>query len=848
MSLPIEAIIPALLETLEQHRRVVLEAPPGAGKTTRVPLALQNASWLQHQKVIMLEPRRLATRAAAHYMARQLGESVGETVGYRIRGESRISARTKIEVVTEGVLTRLLADDAALEAYGAVVFDEFHERSLHADLGLALALETQEHLRPELRILIMSATLDGDQVARVLREPSGDVPVVRSDGRMYPVVTHHRAPRADERIEASVARTVREALANETGDVLVFLPGMQEQRRVAERLVNDPASLMARATVHVLHGSLPIAAQDAAIAAAPIGERKVVLATSIAETSLTIEGVRVVVDSGWSRVPRYDARAGFTRLETVRVSRASADQRRGRAGRVAPGVCYRVWDAAADHMLAPRTRPEVLDADLSSLALELADVGVHDVESLRWMDVPPAGAFAQARELLTQLGALDARGRISAHGRAMARLPLAPRFAHLLLTASARGLGDVAADVVALLEERDILRGDQGPPPVDLRLRLEVLRRTAGAGETSLHGAVIDHDTLRRVRELSQQLRRYVGAPTSRTVRSEVDLLASVGLLVALGFPDRVAQHRSGAAPRFLLRAGMGAALSRAESLAGESWLAIADLDGAPPEYRIARAAPLSRDDVDELFADQILRRDVVEWDDTTDGVRARRQTTLGAIVLAEHPLANIDPAVVQSQLIETIMRRGVDALPWSDSGRATRARLACVHQYFGAPWPSMDAAVLGASLHEWLAPDLDGIRTWSALAALDWSGILLSSMTWEQRQALDRLVPTHIEVPSGSRITVHYDEPAVPMMSVKLQEVFGWTHTPTVCDGRVPVTLHLLSPAQRPVQVTRDLAGFWRTSYFEVRKELRGRYPRHPWPDDPLTAPATRRAKPRGT
>lgn len=855
MTLPIDDVLPTLLHTLAHHHRVVLEAPPGAGKTTRVPLALLTAPWLQAHKLIMLEPRRMAARAAAQYMARRLGESVGETVGYRIRGESRISKQTRIEVVTEGVLTRLLASDAALESYGAVVFDEFHERSLQADLGLALTLETQDHLRPELRVLVMSATLDGEQVARLLRESDTDAPIVRSDGRLFPITTHHRAPRADERREAHAARVVREALQAHDGDVLVFLPGMQEQRRVAERLQHDATCADARATVHVLHGTLPAAAQDAALAAALPGTRKVVLATSIAETSLTIEGVRVVIDSGWSRVPRYDARAGFTRLETIRVSRASADQRRGRAGRVAAGVCYRLWDAAEEHTLVPRTRPEILDADLSSLALELAHAGVHDVSTVRWMDVPPAGAFAQARDLLTQLGALDQGGRITRHGQELARLPLAPRFAHLLINATAQGLGAVAIDLVALLEERDILRGDAGPPPADMRLRVEALQRTASAADThaeiGLHGATIDRDALRRVRELAQQLRQQLRGLLHAHEHSAVstsDALASVGLLIAMAYPDRIAQHRAGGAPRFLLRAGMGAVVSRADALAGEPWVAIADLDGAPPEYRVARAAPLTREEVNTLCGDQILQADVVEWDDATNAVRAQRRTTLGALVLAEHATTTVDPARVHAALLEAIRRVGVDALPFSAAGRALRARLACVRHCMGPPWPSMDTVSLTETLTDWLAPHVYGVRRWSELAALDWSAVLTASLSWEQRSALDRLAPTHVEVPSGSRIAVHYDDPEAPVLSVKLQEVFGWTETPTVCDGRVPLTLHLLSPAQRPVQVTRDLAGFWRTSYFDVRKELRGRYPRHPWPDDPLTAPATRRAKPRGT
>jgi ATP-dependent helicase HrpB len=842
--LPIDDALPALHAALQSHPCAVLEAPPGAGKTTRVPLSLLDAPWLEGRRIVMLEPRRLAARAAAHFMARSLGESVGETVGYRVRGDTRASRRTRIEVITEGVLTRLISADAALDDYGVVLFDEFHERSLHADIGLALTLETQQHLRPALRILVMSATLDGDRVARLLDVTGDPPPVVRSEGRAFPVATHHRPPRPDDRLDASMARVIREALTNETGDILAFLPGMGEQRRVAERLSGDALLAEQHATVHVLHGSLPLAEQDAAIAVSPPGRRKIVLATSIAETSLTIEGVRVVVDSGWSRLPRYDARAGLTRLETIRVSRASADQRRGRAGRVAPGVCFRLWDAAEDHGLVPRTRPEMLDADLSSLALELADAGVHDPTTLRWMDVPPAGAYAQARELLTQLGALDGDGRITAHGRRMAQQPLAPRLAHLLIGAQARGLHRLGAEIVALLEERDVLRGEHGVTPADMHLRLEALRRQSTSDANSLHGAWVDRDALRRVRELVQQLHRE-----NRSAAPVADDLAHVGSLLALAFPDRVAQRRAGSEPRFLLRSGVGASVTRGDALADAEWLAIAELEGAPPEYRVARAATLTRDEIIEDFGDQVVTESVVEWHAPSQSVRGRRRSTLGALVLADGALSSMDAATVRAALLGEIARVGVDALPWSDAGQRVRTRLAFVfHHMREASWPDVSSAALTATLDDWLAPHLDGVRRWSELAALDWGALLLAALPWDRRAALDRLAPTHLEVPSGSRIAVDYSDPDAPALSVKLQEVFGWSSTPMVCDGRVPVTLHLLSPAQRPVQVTRDLAGFWRSSYFEVRKELRGRYPRHPWPEDPLTAPATRRAKPRGT
>ncbi len=879
-ALPIDDALPALRAALATSTSAVLEAPPGAGKTTRVPLALLDAPWLAGKRLLMLEPRRLAARSAAAFMAATLGETVGQTVGYRVRGEARISSQTRIEVVTEGVLTRLLSADAALEAYGIVLFDEFHERSLQADLGLALVLETQMHLREELRVLVMSATLDGVGVAQLLGSATTPAPIVRSDGRAFPVQTLHRPPRANDRPDAHVARVVLEALVAHEGDVLVFLPGAAEQRRVAERLAGDARVHDARAAVHQLHGAMPLVAQAAAIAPPPVGTRKIVLSTSVAETSLTIEGVRVVVDAGLSRLPRYDPRAGLTRLETVRVSRASADQRRGRAGRVAPGYCYRLWDAHEDHALVPRTRAEILDADLAPLALELADAGVSDPATLRWLDVPRVGPFTQARELLTQLGALDdsgATGRITPHGKRMVALPVQPRLAHLLLGAQSRGSTRLGAEIAALLEERDIVRGTGGwsngvlaMAPADLTLRLELLRRdvranTPANAPANAPAAVhahseatdathTDRDGVYRVRTLADDLSRRMrdgsasahGTPV-HPAGTNADELAETGALLALAFPDRVAQRRAGTEPRYLMRGGVGAALSKHDALRDAEYLAIAELEGAPPEYRIARAAPISLAEIMQDFGDQIVREDVVEWHESTRSVRARRRSMLGAIALDDAPLREPDVERVRDALLYGVQREGIAALPWSKAGTHTRERLAFLHAQ-DSSWPDVSDHALADTLAEWLAPRLDGLIRFADLERIDWTDALLSLLPWDRRAALDRLAPTHVEVPSGSRISLDYSDPSAPVLAVKLQEVFGWTSTPTLLDGRVALTLHLLSPAQRPVQVTRDLAGFWRTSYFEVRKELRGRYPRHPWPDDPLTAPATRRAKPRGT
>jgi ATP-dependent helicase HrpB len=845
-TLPIDEIIPSLRAAMTARTVAVLEAPPGAGKTTRVPLALMAEPWLGGAKVVMLEPRRLAARAAASFMASILGEEVGQTVGYRVRGETRISTRTRIEVVTEGVLARMLSSDAALEDIGLVIFDEFHERSLHADLGLALVLETQRHLRDELRVLVMSATLDGVAVSALLADEGGPAPVLRSEGRMFPIETHYRAPRRDERIEATTARVVREAIDATEGDVLVFLPGAGEQRRVAERLSGEG---MSGVRVHTLHGSMPLAEQDAALAPAPPGVRKVVLSTSVAETSLTVAGVRVVIDCGLSRVPRYDSSAGLTRLHTVRVSRASADQRRGRAGRTAPGVSYRLWDQHEDHALMPSTRPEIVDADLSSLALELADAGISDPTTLRWLDVPRAGPFAQARGLLAQLGALDDAGRITPHGRRMAALPLQPRLAHLAIVAAERGALPLGAAIAALLEERDIVRHDGLPPQSDMRLRTELLRRD---GAQAVMGVAVDRDGVRRVRQTADDLaRRTAGGGSGRAPSRASWDDADTGSLLALAYPDRVAQRRSGAEPRYVLRNGSGAVLAKHDALHDAPYLAIADLEGTSPEARIVRAAPITLDELREDFGEQFERVQLVEWDERSKAVRARKRTMLGAMVIEDVVWSDADATVVLQTVLDAIRaqlaRGGIDVLPFSPAASRLRERMAFVHAH-DESWPDVSVAALSASLEGWAGPYLDGVRTWGQLASVDWHDALQSLMPWPQRSALDRLAPTHLEVPSGSRIALDYGEPTAPVLAVKLQEVFGWTSTPMLLDGRVSLTLQLLSPAQRPVQVTRDLAGFWRSSYFEVRKELRGRYPRHPWPEDPLTAEATRRAKPRGT
>ena len=822
-ALPIDAALPELRSALADGSSAVLLAPPGAGKTTRAPLALLDEPWLAGRKILLLEPRRLAARAAARRMAESLGETVGATVGFRVRHETRVGPRTRIEVVTEGVLTRMLLADPAVESAGLLVFDEFHERSLHADLGLALALHSREILRPDLRILVMSATLDGAGVAALLEA----APVVSSPGLLFPVETRYLPCKPDTRPEAAVARAVRTALAEEEGDVLVFLPGAGEIRR-AEALLEG-----VEAQVLPLYGNLPPEAQDRAIRPGS-GHRKVVLATSIAETSLTIEGVRVVVDAGWSRVPRYSPRTGMTRLATVRVSLASADQRRGRAGRVAPGVCLRLWSAHEQQGLVPRGSPEILEADLTPLALDLAVAGVTDPAELRGLDPPPAAALAEAQSLLGQLGALDQAGRMTPHGRAMSRRSLHPRLSHMVLKGMELGAGAQACELAALLSERDVLRREEGVLDADIGSRLDVL-----------HGAVeragIDRDALRRAR-LEVRACQDTIKPGAEARRNQG---VETGVLLSLAYPERVAQRRPIGGGRYLLRNGLGATLDP-QRLAGEPYLAVAELEGQGREGRILLAAPLPLEELERHFGESVVREELVGWDPATRSVLARHRERLGALILRERPASDVDPARVTNALLEGIRETGPDALPWTEAARAVQARVAFLRR-LEPDWPDFSDAALIASSGEWLQPHLGGIRRLADLTSVDLAAVLLDRLGWERRAMLERIAPSHLTVPSGSRIPVSYESPDQPVLAVRLQEVFGWTETPRLAGGRVPVTLHLLSPASRPVQVTRDLAGFWRTTYFEVRKNLKGRYPRHPWPDDPLTAEPTRRVKPRG-
>jgi ATP-dependent helicase HrpB len=832
-SLPVADTVPALKTALGNKGVALLQAPAGSGKTTLVPLALLQESWLRGRGITMLEPRRLAARAAARRMASMLRETVGDTVGYRTRLDSRVGSSTRIEVVTEGILVRQLQEDPALENVGLLIFDEFHERSLDGDLGLALALEARRALRPELHLLVMSATLDIEGASRLM----GDAPVITGGGRRFPVAVQHLDRPAPEQTETAVVAAIRGALARERGSLLVFLPGLREIRRVERRL--QELDLGGDILIAPLYGDLTAAAQDAAIALAPSGMRKIVLATSIAETSLTIEGVRVVIDSGLMRRPRFDPRTGMTRLVTTRVSQAAAEQRRGRAGRLEPGVCLRLWPEQEQGALAAQTPAEILDADLAPLALELARWGARDPAELSWLDPPPAAAYAQAVTLLSDLGAIDGASGITAHGRAMAGLGFHPRLAHMMLRAREAKAGATAAAIAAVLSERDIVRARPGARDSDLRLRLELIQK--GAGDHLLpRGLIADRGAIERARDLQRQWCRALGVE-----RAPVEP-AATGRLLALAYPDRLAQRRPGASGSFRLAGGSGATLPADDPLADEEFLAVAELDGDPRNARIFLAAPIARSEVEQDFFDAIERVDLIAWDEREDAVLARRQERLHALVLADEPLRDPPPERVRAAFIMALRTRGLGVLPWHATATQLRRRVQFLRSLPGEEerWPDLSDEALLAGLEEWLGPFLDGIARLSQLPRVDLSQVLASMLSFDQRRRLDELAPTHVTVPSGSRVSIDYGAGEVPVLAVRLQELFGLAVTPSIARGRVPLLLHLLSPAGRPLQVTRDLRGFWSNSYRQVRAEMRGRYPKHPWPDDPLSAPPTRRTK----
>ncbi|UHC17372.1 ATP-dependent helicase HrpB [Methylobacterium currus] len=824
-SLPIDAVLGDLATALAEpagRPNAVLVAPPGAGKTTRVPLALLEAPWRGDRRIILLEPRRLAARAAAERMAATLSEAVGETVGLRVRLGSKVSARTRIEVVTEGVFARMILDDPELDGVAAVLFDEFHERSLDADLGLALALDAQGALREDLRLLAMSATLDGARVAALM----GDAPVILSEGRAFPVETRHLDRDPQTRIEDAVTDAVMRALRAEPGSVLAFLPGQAEIRRTEERLSERLADFP-EVDLAPLYGALDRGEQDRAVRPSPAGRRKVVLATSIAETSLTIEGVRVVVDSGLARVPVYEPDLGLTRLVTQRASRASVDQRRGRAGRTQAGICYRLWSEAATGALEPFTRPEILAADLAGLVLDCAAWGVADPTTLPFLDPPPAPALAEARALLIGLDALDGDGRLTPSGRALRALPLPPRLARMVVSAAENGREAArhAADLAAVLVERGL-----GGDAVDLTERVERYRRDrSGRAED-----------MRRLAAGWARMAVGMAAPAGGET-------PDTGMLLALAYPDRIARAR-GRPGEYVLANGRGAALDPAAGLAREPFLAVAEIVGKASAARILAAAPIALPAIEALFADRIEARTRVEFDPEARSLRARAQRRLGAVSLAERILPVPPDADSAAILARGLAGLGIGALPWSKAAQQWRERVMFLRSAEGEPWPDLSDSHLAETLPDWLGPHLAGLTRLDEIGADRLSDALHDLVPWSLRARLDAEAPTHIEVPTGSRIPVDYAAEGGPVLAVRVQELFGLTRHPTIGGGTVPLVLHLLSPAQRPIQITRDLPGFWRGSWAAVRADMRGQYPRHPWPEDPTTAPPTRRAKPRGT
>ena len=814
--LPIHDALPALKAALAERTVGVLVAPPGAGKTTVVPLELLAEPWLAGGKIIVLEPRRLAARAAAERMASTLGEPVGQTVGFRVRMQSKVSAATRIEVVTEGVFTRMILGDPALSGVACVIFDEFHERSLDADLGLALARDAQSLLREDLRILVMSATLDGAAVARLLDPDTEEgAPVIDSLGRAWAVETHYIGADERLRLEDRVVRAVDRALAAETGSLLVFLPGQGEILRTAERLNERP-----RVGVEIapLYGALDARDQDRAIASAPQGKRKVVLATSIAETSLTIQGVRVVIDAGLARVPRFDPASGLTRLATVRVSRAAADQRRGRAGRTEPGVCYRLWDEAETRALPAYADPEILDADLSGLALDLARWGAKDASALAFLNPPPAAAFAEACALLIRLEALTADGVLTSHGRALADMPLPPRLAHMVLKAAETGQAPRAARIAALVTERNL-----GGRDIDLRHRLEAF----------------DRDRSPRAREAHALADRWAGL-AGRAGRGKP---LSDGLLLAYAYPERIARAR-GPQGEFQLVSGRGAFLEPTEALARETWMAVAELGGAERRDRILLAAPLVQDELIAAFAQHLTTEDHLE-ESGAGRLRAKRLTRLGKLTVRETINENPDPALVAAALADRVRAQGVGVLTLGEAAQSLRRRVAFLRERDPA-WPDLSDDALTTGLNGWLTPLLAGVRSLAALKPDTLDGALRSLIPWDLQRRLDTEAPARWIAPTGNSFAIDYAADAGPRVDVRAQEVFGLTAHPSI--GGVPITFSLLSPGHKPIQTTKDLPGFWKGSWKDVRSDMRGRYPKHVWPEDPAVAEPTARAKPRGT
>ncbi|GAB6989043.1 ATP-dependent helicase HrpB [Paenibacillus pini] len=830
-SLPILKVLPEVIQTLQKRTAAVLIAEPGAGKTTQVPLAFLNESWLEHKKIIMLEPRRLAVRSAAQFMASSLGEKVGETVGYRVHMDTKISRHTRIEVVTEGILTRMLQSDPELAEVGLIIFDEFHERNLHADLGLALALESQSVLREDMRILIMSATLDAEPVAALLQ----NAPIIQCPGRQFPVETVYVPRHSDVPLEKATAAVIRQGLTEFPGDMLVFLPGVREIRQVRQEI--ERGGIPQGCVLRELYGQLPQSRQDEAIRPDPAGNRKIILSTSIAESSLTIDGVQIVVDSGLMRTQVFSARTGMPYLTTVPVSKASADQRKGRAGRTTKGAAYRLWSRTEHDFLRDRNTPEIIQTDLAPLALELATWGVKDPQQLKWLDCPPDAAYTRANGLLHELGALDRGGAITIEGKKMASIGMHPRLARMVLQGMAMGRSQLACMLAVLIQERDPFHKGTPGRDVDIETRMlqwiNWLRNDADINQALL----ADESQLRRMLRESRHMEKSLGIQPD----SEMDV-KQCGLLLSYAYPDRIGQGRGNG--KFLLTSGRRVELLQLQQLSRSSFIVAAVVDDRGAEGRVLLAAELTEAQLYAAHVKDMEEVMQVSWDRDLQGVKARKQFKLGGIILKDSPYPNPPAEAVSTALLEGITVEGLQLLPWSKSSIQLRQRLQYMH-VLNSEWPDVSDEALLATLGDWLLPYISGMRTKNDLQRLRMIDVLENRLSWEQRKQLDREVPTHLSVPSGSKIPIDYSSPEHPALAVRLQEMFGLLDTPCIGNGKIPITLHLLSPAQRPVQVTSDLASFWRTGYFEVRKDLKGRYPKHYWPDQPLEAVPTRRTRP---
>ena len=807
MIFPVDDILSDLKAALNARPCVILVAEPGAGKTTRVPLALLGEAWLSEKKILMLEPRRLAARAAASRMAQTLGEELGQTVGYTVRLDRKVSKATRIEVVTEGILTRRLQADPELSDTGLIIFDEFHERSLDGDLGLALSLDVQRGLRDDLKILVMSATLDTEKLSTHLL----DAPLISAKGRMFAVETRHLEKTTRQTLVVDAVRAISKVLRDVKGSLLVFLPGEGEIRRVEQAMLLE--GVPENTDVRPLYGAMALADQDAAIKPTLNERRKIVLATTIAETSLTIDGVEAVIDTGFKRAPRFDPASGMTALETIRVSQASAEQRKGRAGRVGPGVCYRLWPEGETRALAAHDEPEIRIADLSSLVLELANWGVITLDGLPWLELPPAAAFSQAQDLLISLGALESSHAITTHGRAMAKLPLHPRLAHMVIAAKNLGAGVAAAELAALISERDGLPRDSS---VDVETRLMHVRGSARE----------------RMKLVARQIR------DAAMIKEDVNAI-SHGVLLGFAYPDRIAQKR-GAVGRFRMASGAGAIVPPHDLLAKQDYIAVGLLDGSQVDARVHLAAELSRTEIETYFKDLIAESSGVFWDNKANVVSAARSLKLGALVLDERPLTTPEPEAIQAAMAQGVQTMGLGALPWNDAAKMFRARIAFLARTMPEMgWPDFSEGHLLSTVADWLQPYLAGMSRKAHLSSLDMVAILRGLVDHNLLSKIEKLAPTRMEVPGGGHYKIDYDVDGDPVLSVRLQEMFGLKSAPQIADGRARLKIELLSPGGKPVAVTQSMETFWVNAYADVRKDMRGRYPKHYWPEDPLTAVA---------